>query len=234
MKFIAKTNIGLVRKANQDAIIIKDDFCAVADGMGGHLGGEVASKTAIEILNSNNGFVPDENSIKALFKKINLYVYNEQLQNEGLKGMGTTLTALWRTNKKIFIGHVGDSRCYLIRKKQIKQITKDHSYVADLINLGIITNEQARFHPYRNVINRAIGIKDDVEVDVVSIDYKKRDIFLLCSDGLNSMINDETILNIVLKNKTKNIANVLVDEALKAGGKDNVSVVVALVEEDPS
>lgn len=228
--------MGLVRKANQDAVIIKDNFCAVADGMGGHLGGEIASKTAIDVLDSsmNNGFVPDENSIKTLFKQVNFDVYNKQVQNEGLKGMGTTLTALWRTNKSIFIGHVGDSRCYLIRDNQIMQITKDHSYVAELISLGLIDKDQARFHPYRNVINRAIGINENVEVDVINYNYKKGDIFLLCSDGLNSMIGDDAILNIILNNKADHMADILVDEALKAGGKDNVSVIVVIIEEDLS
>lgn len=230
-----KSDVGLVRELNEDyAMYIENDkfkLYVVADGMGGHNAGEVASKMATEkIISYIETNFTDENK-EEILKRAVLYaneeVYTFSHNEEKYIGMGTTLTACLITNKFIQIANVGDSSCFGIGKENIEKITKDHSLVQELLDLGTINEEEASKHPQKNVITRAIGTKDWVDVDVFYLEPGKFQILMLCSDGLSNEVNKEDILSVI--NEVDNLNNAcekLVNIAKSRGGRDNITVML--------
>lgn len=235
MKISSATSVGCIRPLNEDAYFVSQPdsgtvLAIVADGMGGHNAGEVASGEAVGIIQKDVLSKPGEDAKDVLIQAIkdaNREIYEMSIQKRKLSGMGTTITACLATEKNVTAVQVGDSRLYLIRKDSITQITKDHSLVEMLIESGSITKEEARRHPQRNVITRAVGTDRTVEADVYEFSAKKGDILLLCSDGLVNMVEDETILSIIKNKETLDeAADALVQEAEQAGGTDNITVIL--------
>lgn len=238
MEIGVKTDIGRVRDINQDAYYIssfKDHpLFIIADGMGGHKAGEIASNMAVEIISSNleedlNSLELDDSSIKVWIQnsmnKANKEIFDKSLKDEKFSGMGTTVTLAYTNNQKIFIGHVGDSRAYLFRKGVLSQMTKDHSLVEELIRNGSISKEEAKLHPQRNIITRAVGTSNDIEADLIVKEKLKDDILLLCTDGLTNMLMDEEIKEYLLINEDmQKVCEELVRLANEKGGFDNITV----------
>ena len=230
----AITDVGKVRKANEDSVLVDGDLFvfAVADGMGGHNAGEIASAVAIETIRATTASGID---IEEAIKRANTAVRNKAASDIDLSGMGTTITVLGFSDKsELSIAHVGDSRAYVLHRDndgkpvgELERITKDHSLVEELVQAGEITEEEANVHPRRSVITRALGIEDKVNVDVTPIAFLKNDRYLLCSDGLTSMVRDDDIL-IILKQYESPIdcAHEMVDKANEKGGTDNITVIV--------
>ena len=230
-----KSDQGNVRTLNEDYAEFYEDenytICVVADGMGGHNAGEIASKTASKALvkyireNMDLNFAKDV-LIKAI-KHANLKVYNLSHCSEHYIGMGTTLVASLITKDKTLIANIGDSACYTIKDKEIKKITKDHSLVQELLDSGSISPEQASNHPKKNVITRAVGTEEEVEIDIFELNNEDYDYFLLCSDGLTNEVNLEKKLSFnIEENQLQNICEKLVEEAKANGGRDNITVML--------
>ncbi|MBA2326436.1 MAG: Stp1/IreP family PP2C-type Ser/Thr phosphatase [Actinobacteria bacterium] len=230
-----KTDKGRVREGNEDARLINKtmDLYAVADGMGGHQAGEVASETAIEALRAA---VAKGTPIRDAITLANDAVLERSAADERLRGMGTTMTAATlAAGGTLLIGHVGDSRAYLVRDGELQQVTEDHSLVEEMVRGGELTPEQAEVHPQRSVITRALGIEPGVEVDMYPIELHDGDRILLCSDGLTGMVRTEDIAAILQREPDpQKAANELVDTANKAGGEDNITVVILDVVADGS
>lgn len=224
-----RTNIGKVRQTNQDALISspKDSLWGVADGMGGHNGGEAASTGARDgLLEQLSGKVPEQGALRTAIGAVNRSLFLLQKEDETLSGMGTTLTVLWVSDQCVYIGHVGDSRAYRLRDGEFKQMTEDHSVVAELLRSGMLTPEQAANHPMRNVITRAVGTEDGIEIDLMCEERRPGDVWLVCSDGLHGMVTDEKMAEIIKKNKLEKAADKLIAAALEGGGRDNISLVL--------
>ena len=235
----AKTDIGKAREKNQDYYYVSEEndepkIYILADGMGGYKGGEVASKLATEsvkkyIQSNFDSIIKDKESILKLIASAveyaNMVVYEKSKENKELEGMGTTLEVCLIYNNKAYIGHVGDSRVYRIRNEVIRKLTKDHSYVQQLIEDKKITREEAKTHPKKNMITRALGCTPYVEPDLRARNFEKGDIFILCSDGLTNMVEEKQIYEII-KEDIQNAAERLVDEANQAGGYDNITVII--------
>ncbi len=230
-----RTHIGLVRSSNQDALIEAGNLVGVADGMGGHQGGETASADARDALIAfAAGKTPDAATLRQGIETANRAVFEHARTDPSLEGMGTTLTALWVGEKEIFLGHVGDSRCYRWRNGVLEQLSRDHSMVAEMAEMGLITPEQAAHHPMRNIITRAIGTQAAVKVDTAVFPRVQGDLYLVCSDGLNSMVEDEDIAEILHSAASdREAAESLVEEALACGGHDNVTVMLLRDERGP-
>lgn len=225
----AQTHVGKVRASNQDALIQGDKFYGVADGMGGHKGGETASAEVRDgLIQLLEGKTPAIDTLRQAVEKINLSLYRQQQQDEKLSGMGTTLTALWFSERYVYIAQVGDSRAYRMRGGKLHQMTSDHSLVAELVRSGVLTPEQAADHPMRNVITRAVGTEDTVDVDILVEERQKGDLWLVCSDGLYGMTSDAAMEAIMKGSAAADCPRKLVDAALEGGGHDNVSVVILL------
>jgi len=225
-----RTDVGRIRKQNEDAAWYdeKKAIYAVADGMGGHLAGEVASQMAIDAVRemAERERTPSIRALKDMVRAAHEAIYAHAAANSACAGMGTTLSVLWRGGNYVYIAHVGDSRIYRLREGSLERITQDHSLVEELVRAGIITSEEARTHPRRNVITRALGTQGDNEPDLLVTDIKKGDVFLLCSDGLNSMVEDAQIEKTLCENNLERAADSLMEQALAAGGRDNVTVVL--------
>lgn len=234
MKVTSRTHIGNVRASNQDSFINQGDkytLFGVADGMGGHNGGDIASQMAVLMLGRVlEGAKPAEVLLRGAIEEVNLLIYNEQLKDEVLRGMGTTLTVLWEDDERLLLGHVGDSRCYRVRHGKIEQLSLDHSMVAQLVRDGIVTKEQAKTHPYRNVITRAVGTSETVDVDITVLDKRRGDRFLICSDGLYEYITEEEMLALLQYSPADHAADVMLNNALELGGKDNITLLIGEVE----
>ena len=227
MQIYSRTHKGLVRPTNQDAILIKDTLFGVADGMGGHLGGDTASRLAMQVIeNMLTDKLPSETVLRIGVEAANRRVFERQKHDASLKGMGTTLTLLWENEKQVLIAHVGDSRAYLLRDGKLTCVTNDHSVVGEMVRSNAITPEEARVHPYRNVITRAIGTAAMVEVDLQSMDKQSGDIWLACSDGLYNKIEDKEIETILLETAQEEAAEKLLELALERGAEDNVSILL--------
>jgi protein phosphatase len=223
-----RTDVGRQRSANEDDFVLAPPFFAVADGMGGAKAGEVASAMATEVFEgeSDSG-EPAETQLARILREANRRIYDLAVADESHRGMGTTLTAAKVTGDDISLGHVGDSRAYRMRDGELEQLTKDHSLVAELERSGQITAEAAEHHPQRSIITRALGPEPEVEVDTYTIAGREEDLFLLCSDGLTSMISDEEIGSILRSADTLDgAADTLVRAANQSGGKDNITVVL--------
>ena len=224
---------GRKRRRNEDAWVCAPPLFAVADGMGGARGGEIASRVAATALGESvdgNG----EQRVTALIQEANRQVYDRAREDSDASGMGTTITVALFENGLVSIGHVGDSRAYLIRDRALDQLTEDHSLVAELVRTGRLSPEEAETHPQRSVITRALGTDPDVDVDSFSVEAKPGDLFLICSDGLTSMVDDETILQVVENGRAdfEAVAKELVGAANRSGGEDNITVVFFEVVED--
>ncbi len=223
----ARTHAGWVRPNNQDTLLLAGRLYGVADGMGGHNGGEVASNGAAAVIGDMlSGLEPNEKRLETGIQAANRRLYEQQAQDAALSGMGTTVTVLWEGNEEVFIGHVGDSRAYLLRDGVFAQITQDHSVVAEMMRQGILTKEKAKKHPYRNVITRAVGTSSGIEVDVIRKDKKPGDIWLICSDGLYGMVEESEIESALKTLTLEDAAEHLLKLALNNGGRDNVSFVL--------
>lgn len=229
-----RTDVGCVRRTNQDALI-EAPACGlwgVCDGMGGHKGGETASAGARDCLQEQlQGKVPCEQTMRDAVIRANGKLYYQQQQDDSLTGMGTTLSALWFDKKNVYIGQVGDSRAYRLRDGKLEQITNDHSVVAELVRSGLLTKEQAAVHPMRNVITRAVGTEEDVLVDTFTKERKAGDKWLVCSDGLYGMVEDDVIERMLRDMDIDAAADALLKAALDNGGRDNVSLVILLDKE---
>ncbi len=225
----ARSNIGKVRQSNQDALISAPEMrlWGVADGMGGHNGGETASASARDgLLEQLSGKSPEQGALRTAIGAVNRSLYLQQKEDDALSGMGTTLTVLWLSDHCVYLGHVGDSRAYRLRDGELKQITDDHSVVAELLRSGMLTPEQAANHPLRNVITRAVGTEDGIEIDLMCEERRPGDVWLVCSDGLHGMVTDEKMAEIIKSCKLEKAADKLIAAALEAGGRDNVSLVL--------
>ena len=217
---------GRKRRRNEDAWVCQPPLFAVADGMGGARGGEIASRLAATALGETVDGSGEERVV-ALIQKANRQVYERARDDADASGMGTTITVALVEDGVVAIGHVGDSRAYLIRDQKVEQLTEDHSLVAELVRSGRLSPEEADTHPQRSVITRALGTDPDVDVDSFSVEAKAGDLFLICSDGLTSMVGDETILGIVNERRDnfEEIAKELIGAANSSGGEDNITVV---------
>ena len=224
---------GRRRRRNEDSWVCDPPLFAVADGMGGARGGEIASKLAASALGSD-ALGSGEERVVALIQEANRRVYERGAEDSSASGMGTTITVALVEDGAVAFGHVGDSRAYLVRKGEIEQLTDDHSLVAELVRSGKLSPEEAETHPQRSVITRALGTDPDVDVDTFSVPAQPGDIFMICSDGLTSMVGDETILE-VLGRRHDNLeaaAKELVENANRSGGEDNITVVFFEIAED--
>ena len=239
------SDIGKIRQNNEDSyleLLIEHEninclLLVVADGMGGHNAGEVASKTVVESIESYfKSQESDLNSDKTLhylkesIEKANTAVFKASIKNESLKGMGSTCTAMMILNHQIFVAHVGDSRAYLIRGNNIDQLTRDHTLAEKMFDSGIISREEARSSPHRNMLMKAIGISEDLEVEIYDpFNVQPGDIYLLCSDGLTEYIEEEELRSILNIYDPAEACKLLVKIANKRGGKDNITVQIAKV-----
>lgn len=236
LKTFSMTDIGKKRKLNQDYVFTSEipigclpNLFIVADGMGGHNAGDFASKYTVEIIVEEIGFSKETSPVAVLEKAIksaNKHIREKSLENEEFNGMGTTLVAATIQNDTLCVANVGDSRLYVINK-EMRQITRDHSLVEEMIRRGGLAREQARSHPDKNIITRAIGAEDDLEIDFFQVKLEEGDFILMCSDGLTNMIEDEDI-RMLLQGQRDIVekAEVLVNTANNNGGKDNIAVIV--------
>jgi len=239
IKAYAKTDIGHVREVNQDYFYISDSLDQVqiyilADGMGGYKGGEIASSLATQSAKSyiENNFKETPKDKESLIQLIgssieyaNMVVYEKAKENKELTGMGTTLEVCLIYNNRAYIGHVGDSRIYRIRKDFIRKLTQDHSYVQKLVKDGTITKEEAENHPKKNMLMKALGCNAFVEPDVMIKGFQKDDVLVMCSDGLTNFVSQDEIYKEV-KEDFEQAPKKLVDMANESGGYDNITVVV--------
>jgi PPM family protein phosphatase len=231
--FFADSDTGRARRANEDAYFAHAPVFAVADGMGGAQAGEVASRTVVDCLRRGlpDGGSPEER-LAALAEEANELIHRKAAADEQRAGMGTTFTAAYVDEDAVSFGHVGDSRAYVFRGDHLQQITNDHSLVGEMVRRGKLTAEQAEEHPQRSIITRALGPEPSVEVDHMTTYARDGDVFLLCSDGLTSMIGDDAIEGILRDaSDIRAAGHALIDAANEAGGRDNITVILFRVEE---
>lgn len=241
LKYGVNTDRGLKRKLNEDNCNVLVGYSGIptclviADGMGGHKAGEIASKQAVDsvcshLLNANWEIEDIAGLLKDIITSVNEEIYKFSLNKESTQGMGTTLIITVLKNEKLFIGHVGDSRVYLIRDNTIQKVTWDHSYIEELVKNGSITKDEAINHPKKNVITRAVGYELNLQVDTYEIDVLENDEILLCTDGLTNMLTDSEILEIVTKIEDPQVAcDTLIENANNRGGEDNITVIVGKI-----
>ncbi len=225
----ALTDVGKVRKINQDALVVDEELLlfGVADGMGGHNGGETASAGARDgMISALKGKEASLDALRAAVEQVNADLFRQQAEDEKLTGMGTTLSVIWMSEHFVYLGHVGDSRVYRFREGKLEQMTDDHSLVGELMRAGYLTPEQAENHPNKNVILRAVGTESGIDVDMAVEERRAGDLWLVCSDGLHGMVSDSKIEAILGINTPEAAVKLLMDAALAAGGRDNISVVL--------
>ena len=241
---VLKTDVGLVRSENQDFGTYTTPaeereshpggrLLVVADGMGGHRGGATASRLAGETVKAQY-LGSEEADVTAALRdalaRANARIYSEAQANPDLRGMGTTTSALVVHNNNAWFAHVGDSRIYLVRGGEIKQLTEDHSLVASMVREGLLTMSEAENHPRRNVLQRSMGVSEDVEIDVSGpFPVQENDIFILCSDGLHGLVKEPELMEIATSMTIETAANEFVRRALERGAPDNVTVIVARI-----
>ncbi len=225
--FGSRTDIGCVREQNEDSLVVAPPLYVVCDGMGGHAAGEIASEIAVEVISERAPSKPDAEALGQAVQEANLAIMTAAEGDRGHEGMGTTCTAAMLENERLVIAQVGDSRAYLLNQGNLQQITRDHSLVADLVEAGQITTEEARAHPQRSIITRALGSDPTLEPDIFEINVEAGDRLLLCSDGLTSMVNDSEIESVLRETSDPQLAAIqLVNAAIAAGGHDNITVIV--------
>jgi protein phosphatase len=242
------TDIGRKRQKNEDSYLVNDkiQLYIVADGMGGHAGGEFASKIAVstveEIIKGNDVPVEakqsyftasdsesDEGKLRRAITQAGSKIVQRAIEDPDLRGMGTTATVLYFDDSKAYVAHVGDSRAYCVRGGQIIQITEDHSLVNEQLKSGLITEEEAKTHQLKNIITRSVGVQEEVEVDTIVWDVQAGDQYLLCSDGLSNMIQNHEMQQILTQHSTEESARRLVDLANERGGDDNITLILVSV-----
>jgi PPM family protein phosphatase len=239
------TDIGRKRKSNQDSICLdhSHNFFAVADGMGGHNGGDIASQLSVKVMPEfivKNTSLEPQTLMKNMIQEVNRSILKKAEENPDLHGMGTTLSAIQFAGPTLVIGNVGDSRVYMVNNHNIFQMTRDHSFVQEKLNMGIYTREEAVKDPQKNVLVRSVGFEEDLLVDVFHYRINKNDMFLICSDGLHGKVSDSDILHIVQRNISDpsrcTLADVektvkeLIQQANDNGGQDNISVILAVAQ----
>jgi protein phosphatase len=245
LDFASLSDRGRVRLNNEDAcgLIVpetpeelseKGAIFVVADGMGGHRGGEIASQIAVRTIlafYATNSEQDRSHALAFAFREANKTIIQESVADSALFGMGTTCTALALRDGRAYFAHVGDSRGYLLRAGAIEQITKDHSIVGEMVRSGIISDEDARHHPRRNVITRSLGAQEDTAADVsaVPLEIQAGDVFLLCSDGLTTYLNDQDLVPVLAESPPEEACKRLVKMANDEGGRDNITVIVVAV-----
>ena len=236
----AGTDVGRIRAGNEDNLYADADqergLFIVADGMGGHAAGEVASEMAVQIVARDFAGVRDLTGpdpllqMAAALKAANRAIYERTIVEADKQGMGTTASCLAMGQGRWIIGHIGDSRIYLFRDGTLRQVTKDHSYVQEQVDAGFLTPEQARYHPYSNVITRCVGANAEVEADVLHGELQNGDVFVLASDGLTGMVEDPQLKKILETRQTPGrMVDALITEANRRGGLDNITAVVVHV-----
>ena len=231
------TNVGMIRPGNEDSLHtdVRSGLFVVADGMGGHAAGEVASEMAVGIIADELRSVKDiDDGVIALvsqaMKRANLAIFERTLTEVDKQGMGTTASVLILRDGKYLIGQVGDSRVYLLREGVLHQLTKDHSYVQEQVDAGFLTPEQARYHPYSNVITRCVGASADVEPDTYTGPVKQGDLYLVASDGLTGMVDDRRLQALMKPTiNSQRIVDLLISEANGRGGLDNITAIVVKI-----
>lgn len=229
----ARSDVGLVRGHNEDSFLLRTPLFVVSDGMGGHAAGEVASSIAVETVGERAPGTADDVLLGAAVEAANMAVIEAAEQGIGKPGMGCTVTSVLIEKNKMAVAHVGDSRAYVLRQGTLVRVTHDHSYVEELVDSGQITADEARTHPSRSIITRALGSDPDMYADHFSLEVNDGDRVILCSDGLSSMISDAEIEALAVSSATpQQAADNLVAAALTAGGADNVTVVVVDVLND--
>lgn len=235
----ARTDVGIVRSGNEDNYLMLADrgIFIVADGMGGHAAGEVASEMAVRItshaIGSLRGLSDDQASarLSAAIRSANEAIFERTLSEHDKRGMGTTVTVLTLLPNRYLIGQVGDSRAYLLRDGTLLQLTKDHSYVQEQVDAGLLTPDQARVHPYSNVITRCVGAGMDVTPDIYFGNLQNGDLVLLASDGLTGMLEDEQLLKILQsEGGPQKWVDRMISEANRRGGLDNITAIVVRIE----
>jgi serine/threonine protein phosphatase PrpC len=222
------TDTGRQRSANEDSVFVRAPLFVIADGMGGARAGEVASKTVVDAFDRPLPEAPPERVLRETIEGANRTVYSLANKDPNLSGMGTTTTAaiLDEGSDEVAIGHVGDSRAYRLRRGKLERLTRDHSLVEEMRRKGQLTEAQAEDHPQRSIITRSVGPEPEVEVDLQTVPAQAGDIFLLCSDGLTTMLDDEHVERLLNRaTSMPNAVRALVDEANRAGGRDNISVI---------
>jgi PPM family protein phosphatase len=239
MRFLGQvggvTDPGRKRRRNEDAFVVEPPLFAVADGMGGAQAGEVASRLAAAALKESGPGEGGEQRIVALIQEANRRIYDRSNRDPSASGMGTTMTVALVEDGQVTFGHVGDSRAYLIREGEMEQLTEDHSLVAELMRSGKLSREEAETHPQRSVITRALGTDPDVDVDTFTIAAETGDVFLLCSDGLTTMVSNDAILDLVERNRADmdRALRALVQAANRGGGEDNITAVAFEIAAEP-
>jgi PPM family protein phosphatase len=225
--YAVASDTGRKRRRNEDNYVVAPPLFAVADGMGGAQAGEVASKLAASALEDAEGSLHGVERVAALVREANRRVYERATSDPAASGMGTTMTVALVENGVVAIGHVGDSRAYLVRDGRMEQLTDDHSLVNELLKSGKLSPEEAEVHPQWSVITRAVGTDPDVDVDAFTIDAREGDVFLLCSDGLTDMVEDEDILDVIERHRDDldRAVRSLVAAANRGGGEDNITAV---------
>ncbi|MCI7676266.1 MAG: Stp1/IreP family PP2C-type Ser/Thr phosphatase [Phascolarctobacterium sp.] len=241
MQVVSRTHVGLVRENNEDALLVREPYLfAVADGMGGYAAGEIASRAILKAfeaathsLRHQQGEQNIHNVLVEAFDKANTHVFKMAVSNDKYTGMGTTMTALYLPGDgTAYCCHVGDSRLYTYREGNLVQVTRDHTYVADLQASGEITEEEAFIHPQRHVLMKALGVEESVRADSLHFKLLPDDRLLLCSDGLSDMMRQQEILDLMGGEDINSVADQLLERSLCNGGRDNVSfILIDLAEE---
>jgi serine/threonine protein phosphatase PrpC len=234
----ADSNLGLQRQGNEDNFFVRAPLFVVADGMGGAQAGEVASEMAVKEFDSG---LPDGASaadgLVAIIERANRAIHDRSRAEHQKTGMGTTVTAAYVGERTVTVAHVGDSRCYLVRDGELTRLTEDHSLVGELVRRGKLTEQQAESHPQRSVITRALGPEPSVQVDAEEYDARAGDLFLVCSDGLTSMVHEDGLRPLLVSSGQRPLDELgpeLIAAANKAGGRDNITVILFRLEEVPA
>jgi serine/threonine protein phosphatase PrpC len=239
----AKTDVGMIRSGNEDTFSVisngEHGLFIVADGMGGHAAGEVASAMAVQTVERELANVRDLDNratgdrVKDALKKANRTIHDRTITEVDKQGMGTTASVLLMSGQRYLIGQVGDSRVYMLRDGALQQITKDHSYVQEQVDAGFLTPEQARYHPYSNVITRCVGASPDVEPDLYQGEVRVGDLFLVASDGLTGMVDDRRLQMLLMSRaEPERKVHSLISEANGRGGLDNITAIIVQVVAD--
>lgn len=241
------TDVGCAREHNEDDFYLSEGdeaLCIVADGMGGHRSGEVASALAIKAMveyyretmideaQAEEEDPPEKHRLVRAVKIANRAVFSAASSNEEYRGMGTTIVSGFFTEQGVYLAHIGDSRAYRLRSKNLEQRTEDHSLANEYVRMGILSAEDVEYFPYKNVITRACGLTDEVEVDIHYEPLQAGDIYLFCSDGLSDMVSDNEIFDIMSEHdKLDTMCRALVERANENGGADNITVVLAKIDD---
>jgi protein phosphatase len=225
----ARTDVGRVRTGNEDSYFVDSPLFVIADGMGGHAAGDIASATAVEVIQNSRADINAEDpaTLSTAVREANRAIWAKSSNDPTLSGMGTTCTMILVDGNRAEVAHVGDSRAYLFHDGELRQITDDHTLVGRLVREGKLQPEEAARHPQRSMITRALGVDEDVEVDQFSLDLSEGDRLMICSDGLSGMVSEDEMASLLQQvSDPQSVADQLVDQANEAGGEDNITVIV--------